>query len=166
MEKSAIKKIATYAVIFLLFYLEIAVFDKLRIFGVRPELLLIATFFFGFHFGILRGMEAGIVSGLLKDIFSLSSFGINTFSFLLMGFVSGFLKNKLVRENFITQFFLAALSVLVISVVYFLYLNQIVKSAISREFWKASLYKGLYTGCMAPFLFFILTRIFGPKEPR
>ena len=55
-------RIGLYALLAILLFLELTVFSKLRILGVRPELLLIATVFFGFHFGIARGVEVGIIS--------------------------------------------------------------------------------------------------------
>ncbi|MBL7155578.1 MAG: rod shape-determining protein MreD [Candidatus Omnitrophica bacterium] len=159
-----INRIKIYATLFMLLVIEIAVFKNLAIFGTRPELLLIFTVFFGFHFGIARGMEAGLVSGILKDVFSITGFGINIFSFIAIGFLAGFLKNKLIKENFITQFTFSMLSVLILSSVYFLYLAEIVKNDIGTGFWKVVLYKGLYTAIFAPFLFFIFTLVFSPKE--
>lgn len=157
---STLKHLSLYVTIFILFFLEVTVFNKMRIFGVRPEILIIATIFFGFHFGMIYGIEAGIISGILKDIFSLTGFGINVFLFLFVGLLSGYLKKKLVKQNFITQTFLSALSVYLASCIYFLDLNKFVKGDVVAQFWKLSLYKGLYTACLAPLFFFILTRFF------
>lgn len=152
-------RIALYAAILILFFLEVTLFDKLRIFGMRPEILLIATVFFGFHFGIIYGIEAGIVSGILKDIFSISTFGINTFSFLFIGFLSGYLKDKLFKENFVTQFLFSCLSVYLVWAISLLGWGENYSPYV-----KPVLCKGLYTGIFAPILFLILTKIFGPKE--
>ncbi|MBL7157610.1 MAG: rod shape-determining protein MreD [Candidatus Omnitrophica bacterium] len=158
-------RFALYASLAMLLFMELAVFNKLRIFGVRPELLLIATVFFGFHFGAARGMEVGMISGILKDLFSMTAFGVNVFSFLLVGFLAGFLKDKLFKEDFITQFFLSCASVYFVSGIYFLYLDKIVGNNLSAVFWKQGGVKALYTGCMAPVLFFAFTKIFGsPKK--
>ena len=149
-----------YAFILLLFLAELTLFNRIRAFGVRPELLLICTVFFGLHFGIARGMEIGFLSGILKDIFTVSAFGINTFSFLFIGFLSGLLKDKLIKGNFIAQFFLSLLAVYIASIAHLIYLS----GSIGAHFWKAVLYKGLYTGFLAPFIFFALTRISQDKK--
>jgi len=142
----------------LLFFVELILFDKLRVSGVRPEILLIVTVFFGFHFGTVRGMEIGALSGILKDIFSITGFGINAFSFLLIGFLSGYLKDKLFKDNFVTQFLFSCFSVYLVWAIF------IVLGQASFSPTAAVLYKGLYTGILAPFLFIVLTKIFGPKE--
>jgi len=157
-------RVRIYAVILTLFFLEITLFDKLRILGVRPELLLVATLFFGFHYGPGRGAEAGCISGVLKDIFSSGPFGINAFAFLFIGFFAGLLKDKLFKDNFVTQFFLSSVAVYIASVVYFLYLNEITPSVAFAGFWKMCLYKGLYTGFLAPLFFLALAKIFESEE--
>ncbi len=144
-------RLAIYITILLLFFVELILFDKLRIYGVRPEILLIATVFFGFHFGRARGIEIGALSGVLKDVFSITAFGVNVFSFLLIGFLSGYLKDKLFKENFVTQFLFSCFSVYIVW-------------GFAPVPIGAVLYKGLYTGILAPFLFLVLTKIFGPKE--
>ncbi len=144
-------RLAIYVTILLLFFVELILFDKLRIYGMRPEILLIATVFFGFHFGIARGMEIGALSGILKDVFSITTFGVNVFLFLLIGFLSGYLKDKLFKENFVTQFLFSCFSVYVVW-------------GFAPVPVGAVLYKGLYTGILAPSLFLVLTKIFGPKE--
>ncbi len=144
-------RLAIYVTILLLFFVELILFDKLRIYGMRPEILLIATVFFGFHFGIARGMEIGALSGILKDVFSITTFGVNVFLFLLIGFLSGYLKDKLFKENFVTQFLFSCFSVYIVW-------------GFAPVPVGAVLYKGLYTGILAPSLFLVLTKIFGPKE--
>jgi len=108
-------------------------------------------------------METGAVAGILKGLFSISPFGINVFSFLTAGLLSGFLRKKLFRHNFVTQFMLSNLSVyLLAGIVFFIsdrmFLND------KAEFWKLAFYKGLYTGALAPFVFFILSGIFGNRN--
>jgi rod shape-determining protein MreD len=163
-------RLRIYIIIFLLFFVELILFDKLRIHGVRPEILLIVTIFFGFHFGIARGVETGIISGILKDIFSIASFGVSAFSFMIVGFLSGYLKDKLLKENFVTQALFSCFSVYILWGIAIAW-GQVLLSGIvpginlsSLSFNTLVLYKGLYTAIMAPFLFFILTKTFNPKE--
>ena len=154
-------RIGLYALLAILLFLELTVFSKLRILGVRPELLLIATVFFGFHFGIARGVEVGIISGILKDMFSVTAFGVSVFSFLIVGFLAGFLKDKLFKEDFITQFILSCVFAYLVSGIYFLYLDKIMGGDPGAVFWRQAAAKGLYTGFIGPVLFFILLSIFG-----
>jgi len=157
-------RIFILAAIFALFFLEVTVFDKLKIFTVKPDLLLVATIFFGFHFGASKGMEAGLVSGILKGLFSTTAFGINLFSYLLIGFLSGYVRKTLYKENFAIQLALANLSVWLLAGIYTLYLAVITKHVPEAHFWLGVLYKGLYTGVIAPCLFFIFAKIYGHKQ--
>jgi len=159
-------RLKIYALILILFFLEVAFGSRLRIRLASPELLLIAVIFFGLHFGKLRGAEVGLVSGLLKDIFSMTNFGVNAFSFLLVGALAGYLRKKLARENFITEFLISAAAVYLISAVSFLDLSRLGGVA-GTGFWAIIFYKSLYTGLVAPFLFFALRKIFETgKKPR
>lgn len=150
------KKIAACAVILILFLAEAVMPESLSIYGGRPELLLIATIFFGFYFGKIRGATAGFISGILKDIFSVGPFGINALSFLFIGFLSGYLKDKLFKESFITQFFFSCF--IAMGIGFFQALCQMI-----TPLPISILAKGLYTGLLAPFLFFALTKIFVPR---
>lgn len=160
----ASSRLKIYTVILVLFFLEAVFFSRFRIRGASPGLLLIAVIFFGFHFGTTRGAEAGLITGLLKDIFSLTNFGVNTFSFLLVGALAGYLRKKLARENFITEFFISASAVYLTSGVSFLDLSCLARGAELAGFWVIIFYKSLYTGLAALPLFFALRRIFTPKE--
>ncbi len=151
-------------VILTIFFLGLTVFDNLAVSGARPELLLIVTIFFGFHFGIIRGAETGLICGILKDLFSITPFGVNTFSFLCIGFLSGYLRNKLYKENFFVQFLLSNLAVYFATAIYFLYMHKSLDGEIGVYFWRITAYKGLYTGVIAPILFYILRRLFERKE--
>jgi len=163
MQKARINRIAVYAAVFTLFILESTIFNRLRILNAGPQLLLVATIFFGFHFGRGRGSEIGAFSGLLRDIFTIGGFGVNTFLFLSVGFLAGSLREKLSKDSIAVQFLFSNACVYFISGIYFLYLALAVKTDIGRGFWPVSFSRGLYTGCIAPLLFFILGKIVSPK---
>lgn len=150
------RRIAIYIILSILLFLELTILDRIRLFGVRPDLLLIATVFFGFHFGVMRGLEIGLASGILKGIFSINDFGLSAFSFLFIGCLAGYFSEKLTRDNFLIQSLLTLLCTFVVSSIHLLYLSV----DIGGQLWTAALYKGLYTGLLAPFIFFVLTRIF------
>ena len=105
-------------------------------------------------------MEAGFVSGVLKGIFGITPLGVYVFSFVVIGLLAGILKNKLIKGNFITQFFISNLAIYFISGIYFIYMRQISDGGLAPEFLKDCLYKGLYTGALSPIFFFSLSRVF------
>ncbi|MFH1593756.1 MAG: rod shape-determining protein MreD [Candidatus Omnitrophota bacterium] len=164
MEITRGKRVLMYIVICALFLIEVVLRDRISILGQRPELLLIITLFFGLQFGVSGGIEAGLVSGLLKDVFSITGLGISTFSFFILGFLSGYLKEKLFKESVITQCFLSILAVYLFSGIYALYLSGIVENNLNADFWNVILYKALYTGFVTPAFFFIFSHIFKTRE--
>lgn len=157
-------RLPAYIVVFLLFIAEATILNKLKICGVRPDLLLVTTVFFGFHFGVTRGAEIGFIAGLLKDTLTVGAFGINTFSFLAIGILAGCLKNKLFKENLLSQFFFSFLAVYLLACVHFLSLGEMARSGAAGQFWSAVFRKGLYTAFLAGPLFLLLAKIFGPRE--
>ena len=94
-------------------------------------------------------------------MFSVTAFGVSVFSFLIVGFLAGFLKDKLFKEDFITQFILSCVFAYLVSGIYFLYLDKIMGGDPGAVFWRQAAAKGLYTGFIGPVLFFILLSIFG-----
>jgi rod shape-determining protein MreD len=144
-------RLGMYALLILFFFAEFTILNKLRIFGTRPELLLIVTVFFGFHFGAVRGAEFGIISGLLKDIFSINTFGVNALFFLVIGGLSGFLREKIAKESVFLQFLFSGLAAYILSAIFY-------------NLREPGLIKGLYTGCAAPVIFFALGRMFKAEE--
>jgi len=159
-----IKRSNIYIAVFLIFFTELIIFQNVRIFNIRPDLLLIAVLFFGFNFGIMRGLEAGALIGILKDIFSIGHFGVNIFAYVAVGFISGVLKNKLAKENFLSEFFLAFSTIYITSGIYFLYLTKSLSQISEQISWQGCLYKALFTGLLAPVLFFILKKTLFSKE--
>ena len=158
------KRAVLYLTLFIIFFIDLFIFERFRIFGVKPELLLIAVLFFGFNFGIARGIEVGVVSGILRDIFSVGYFGISIISFSLAGFIAGCLKDKLFKESFIIQFVASGISVYFISGIYFLYIKEVLYLGQNVEFWEICFFKAFYTGFVAPILFMILKKIFDFKK--
>jgi rod shape-determining protein MreD len=159
-----VSRLALYGTVLALFYVETAFMDPVRFMGMRPELMLVAVLFFGLHFGVATGAETGLFAGVLKDMLSVSHFGVNTCLFVIAGSLAGYLRNKVMRENFVTYFFLSAAAACMISGFYVLYLRELAGTEISAHFWKSCFHKGLYTGLAAPFLFFLLTRMLGPRH--
>ena len=148
----------------IIFFLEITIFNKLQICGVKPELLLAVTVFFGFHSGKLRGAEAGAISGIIKDIFGTSGFGLNFFTFAFIGFISGALRKRLSKESFIVDFLLVNLAVYAVSFVQFIYFNKMLGVSYEGNFFPSTFCKGLYTGILSLIMFYVLSKIFRPLK--
>ena|SRR3989338_126958 len=162
--RSSASHIKIYLAIISIFFLEMVLFNRMIIFGARPDILLLTTLFFSFYFGATRGIETGLICGLLKDLFSITNFGVATFSFAIIGFLAGLLRNKLARDSIVVQFLVSNIAVYVFSVFYFLSGSMYGSQAPETAFWRITFYKGIYTGAAAPFLFFVMASVFKREE--
>jgi rod shape-determining protein MreD len=86
-------------VLILAVLIHLTVLDRFRICGARPDLVMICVVFFGLFLGRAAGLEAGVVSGLLVDIYALDHFGINMLVLGATGLVAGSLKTSFVKES-------------------------------------------------------------------
>lgn len=101
-----ISRLQIYLMLLLCLLLQLTVLDHLKLFGVKPDLLLIIVVFFGLFLGRGVGMEAGIIAGLGKDLYALDFFGINALILAATGMVAGILGAQFSRESNRTQFLL------------------------------------------------------------
>lgn len=103
-----------YTTIFTALFLQVALGRYLTIAGAQPDLVLVFVIFFSVFLGAGRGLETGVVAGLLKDIFSIDVFGMNALVLGLTGLAAGYLSAKFFRESkrthFLMTFFFALFS--------------------------------------------------------
>lgn len=92
-------RLRAYFILLLALLLQITIMNRLRIFGARPELMVICVTFFGLFFGRSAGLETGIVAGALTDLFSLDYFGINMFVYGVTGLFAGSLRSSFAKES-------------------------------------------------------------------
>lgn len=70
---------------------------------VWVELLFVAVIFFALIQGSRRGLLAGMAAGAIQDAASLTPFGLNLFSFALLGAMAGALRQILFVEKLSTR---------------------------------------------------------------
>ena len=98
-----VNRFKMYMVLIAVFFLQVAVLNLISIGPAKPDPGVLFVIFIAVFFGWEAGLEAGFVFGLLKDIYSLDIFGVNTIALAVTGLVAGFLSTKLFRESRITQ---------------------------------------------------------------
>jgi len=101
-----------------------------------------------------------MIAGFLKDIFSITDFGVSFFSFLALGCIAGIIRDKIFKESKTMQFFLSVGAVFLATGIYYIYLAGFLKCTVTRGFFYGAAIKGLYTGCFAPAIFFIFSKMF------
>lgn len=162
-----IARLKMYALLIAALFLQVTALNHLKLFGSKPDVVLLSVIFFGLFSGEGAGLESGIIAGLLKDLFSLDFFFINTFILAVIGLLSGMMGGKFSKESAGTQF------VLVLSFSFFsMSLHFILASVFSRavilrfsEYLTASvLPASIYTAAISIPVYSKLTDIYELKE--
>ncbi|MGH9030769.1 MAG: rod shape-determining protein MreD [Acidimicrobiia bacterium] len=78
--------------------LQSTLFPDLRLFGVAPDLGLVATIAVAYRVGPERGALYGFANGLAIDLFLQTPFGLSALSFAVVGYCIGILQGGMSRE--------------------------------------------------------------------
>ncbi|MFV0528102.1 MAG: rod shape-determining protein MreD [Lachnospiraceae bacterium] len=92
-------KVISLAMILTCFVLQSTILKKLAIGNITPNLLIILCASMGLMRGKTTGLFFGFFSGLLIDIFFGGILGVQAFSYMLIGYISGFCYNIYYDDN-------------------------------------------------------------------
>jgi rod shape-determining protein MreD len=109
------------ALILLLVPLQVVLVDRISLFGVRPDLALVAVCLIGLYRGEMEAMLAGIAIGFAQDLFTGSVHWGNLCLKPILGLIAGLASRNLVNLTWVFAFSLIlSLSVLSGTVMYLL----------------------------------------------
>ncbi|MFC1805003.1 rod shape-determining protein MreD [Candidatus Omnitrophota bacterium] len=80
-------RIRFFAALVILCFIQVAVLDSVKLFGVKPDLLLLGAVAAAMVFKMERALAFAALAGLLKDCFTADTFGTNTLLFPLWAFL-------------------------------------------------------------------------------
>lgn len=106
-------------IIVLAFILQNTVFTTLSLNGVKPNVLLMITVFFGFAEGMNNGMLTGFFCGLLCDIFFNSVLGVYSFLFMLLGAFGGLMAKIFYQDDVVFPYLTIAITDAMFGLVYY-----------------------------------------------
>ena len=95
--------IALSAFFFLAILLQTTFFPIFFPGDIKPDFFLGLTLYIGLFYSPSRGMTCGIIAGALLDIFSEGIIGSNTFSLMVIGLFTAYIKNYVLTENLMIQ---------------------------------------------------------------
>ncbi len=78
---------------------QLTFLEYFKIFGIKPDLLLVTVVIAGLFFEMRSAIIFGIFAGIFKDIFSLNPFGLNLLLFSLWGFLVAKISRKISIED-------------------------------------------------------------------
>ena len=162
-----ISRVSLYLSLVAALLIQLLLIDHVKIAEAKPDLSVLLVIFFSIFFGPGIGLEAGFVSGLFKDIYSLDIFGVNTLALALTGFIAGVVSPKFFRESRLTQvMFVFTFSVFYMILHYFAvaFVLKITHIGLPEYLFGLILPSSLYTGIISFFIFPILIRIYRLKR--
>lgn len=117
--------------IFAIFAAFIIQSQTLHMVGVKLDLLLLTTLYYGFLYGWKAGAGVGLVAGLVQDVFSLGLLGLTPVGLVACGLLAGFARRLLLLRYWIVRVGL----VFILTV-----LNLLIYISVTRIFSQTGLY--------------------------
>jgi len=158
-----------YITIIVAAIIESTLLSLVTIGGIRPNLMLVLVIFIGLHSDWNEALEAGIVGGILRGVMGTGSIGMNLVILGLCGLSAGYCKNKVFKENFLTQILLTFLIALAFNIST-LFIEIAVRDVptiginMMSISIKTLIVLSIYTSLFSPPTFFCLKRLLRVKE--
>lgn len=158
-------------ILILIFYSLQGTFCKaISLGGISPDLLIIIPVCFGYFKGKREGMFAGVVSGLLFDLFYAEIYGFSMLAFTYAGYFAGMFSREYNERRIILPLILTGISEFLYE--FMIYVGGfLIHNKLDIVFYttKIIIPSTIYTmiACLAVFRFLLLcNRLFEHKEKR
>jgi len=148
-----VKKLIFIFTIIIFAIFEVTILDYFKIFNVKPNILLILVVGLSLSLELRWAINFAVLCGILKDIFSINTFGINTLLFPLWSFLTIELSKKIsIDNNFIRAIIIFIIVILnnIITRLILSYLGKIIPMGI---FLRITCLESLYTALISPLIF-------------
>ena len=149
------------AILFVNLIFQSALLPFLQISGTQPDTLTVLVVCFGLLGGTGYGMFTGLSGGLLQDILYGGSIGLNALHYLIIGYLTGLLYERIYVDRFVAPAFIVFCSSLLRGVLMLGYL-YFTRSAVpvNYGFTQVILPEALYTAVFMPFTFYLMSLLF------
>ncbi|HNV85839.1 MAG TPA: rod shape-determining protein MreD [Candidatus Omnitrophota bacterium] len=139
-------------------------FPSFAIGGIKPDFLLLFLIFYSFRISWKQAPLVAFLIGIIKDVFSVRVFGLETFSLVSSGFLARYLMGKIEREDFlilVSGGFVYAMFYESVCAAEYAFLERsfaVFSAQLVRGFWSA-----LYTVCFLPLAFVLFEKLSGGR---
>ncbi|MDP3804266.1 MAG: rod shape-determining protein MreD [Candidatus Omnitrophota bacterium] len=162
-----INRAQIYLILLVALILQAGPLNSLKIFGAKPDLMLMSVIFFGLFLGSGLGLESGLAAGILKDIVAFDFFFAKTLTLGLTGLTVGLARNKFFKESSRAEFLVVLFFTAFSMSFHYLLILIFSKSLTIRysEFFTCTIIPAcLYTGLVSIPLYKILMNVYNLKE--
>ncbi len=157
-------RIKLYISIFILVMLESNLANLFSLHNTRPHLILIFVIFVALHSDWQEALECAVVGGLARGILSSDPVGLHIIILSLCGLLASYLKNKIFKSNFLTQFVLTfAMGILLNVIILFAGVIaeniELINVEVKYNFGPVVFWASLSSALAAPPLFFAFSKL-------
>ena len=100
--------------------LQTTIVPVITMFGIGPDLPLVALFFLALRTGHTPAIWVGFAMGLVQDLYSPSILGQNALSKTMAGFCAGFFNERMMRADFVVRLVLLGIVFIVHDLAFFI----------------------------------------------
>lgn len=104
---------------FIIFLLQVNIFQNFTIAGVVPNLFVIFILFIGLSANATLGISFGVICGLIVDLIYSKSIGITAVMLCVIGYLGAYFDRNFSKENKITIIIMVAVSTIIYEVGYY-----------------------------------------------
>ena len=104
---------------FILFFLQVNIFQNFTIAGVMPNLFVIFILFVGLSANATVGISFGVLGGLIIDFIYSKSIGITAVMLCVIGYLGAYFDRNFSKENKITIMIMIAVSTILYEIGYY-----------------------------------------------
>lgn len=162
-----INRFQIYLIILMALALQAGILNSIKIFGAKPDIVLISVVFFALFFGSGTGLESGLVAGFLQDIFAFDFFFVNTLTLGLAGFIAGLASDKFFKDSSRAVFLAVAFFTILSMSFHYIFVRFFSKTlavGYPEFFMSVVIPAGLYTGFVSIPLYKIFVNTYNLKE--
>ncbi len=156
------KKIV-FPFIFLLFLVSIqnSLFEFVRIFGVKPDIVLTFIICYTLINGNPRGTVMGIAGGMLKDVFFGGVFGLNSIACMICAYLIGIVEEKVYKDNIFIPSIFTFLGTILKELIVFalLFVTRLNHENFIESLTSVILPEAIYNAVLAAILFKFFSRL-------
>jgi len=160
------RKLGFLLIIVVLGISQVTILDYLKVFWIKPDLLLIAVVLVSILSELKLAIFIAILCGIFKDIFAVQAFGINTLSFPLWSLITLKLSREIPLDDnyiYVALIFFAVVFNDLIRLIFIFFSNSSVLPL--NVFLRITFLESLYTASVSPLIFkFISLLPFKNKE--
>ncbi|MCL5676758.1 MAG: rod shape-determining protein MreD [Firmicutes bacterium] len=133
--------------------------DKVILFGVKPDLLLLLAVIYGLLYGTARGAAVGFLGGFLQDLLTGRLLGMHALSKAVAGGLAGLAEREIFKENLAMPFLLTMVGTVLSELIVYSILYAVGRHAPFVLAWKRVIVpEAIYNAVIAPFLYRLLYR--------